>query len=207
MTDMNERGGARYRDLIKLYRQLHAEGEKNLGLAPENTYPGVSILPHIERIKHLIEETGSDTVLDYGCGKGQQYEPQIIKLSDGTQCNGLLDYWDVDEVRCYDPCYEPYQKRPEEEFDGVICTDVLEHCDEEDLPWIVGDLFAYARRFVFASIACYPAKIRLPNGENAHCTVRPAEWWQALFSASAAKKPGVRFQLALFARAASDDPD
>jgi hypothetical protein len=68
----------------------------------------------------------------------------------------------------------------------VICTDVLEHCPEEDLPWIVGELFGYARLFVFANVACYPAMKTLPNGENAHCTIRPVEFWREIFQNAAA---------------------
>lgn len=207
MADYEDNRSARYRELIGMYRRLHAEGEKNLGLAPQETYPGVSIMPHIERIKRLIDETGASTLLDYGCGKGMQYEPQVITLADGRRYDGLLDYWDVDEVECYDPCYEPYQRRPEGTFDGVICTDVLEHCETEDLPWVVSDLFNFARRFVFASIACYPAKSRLPNGENAHCTVQPPSWWESLFAKCATAAPGVRYHLALIEAPHPDDPD
>ena len=61
--------------------------------------------------------------------------------------------------------------------DLVVCTDVLEHCPPEDVPWIVEELFMLARKFVFANIACYPARKYLRNGENAHCTVAPVEWW------------------------------
>jgi hypothetical protein len=47
-------------------------------------------------------------------------------------------------------------------------------------------LFGYARRFVFANVACYPAAKTLPNGENAHCTIRPVEFWREIFDTSAA---------------------
>jgi len=75
----------------------------------------------------------------------------------------------------------------------VVCTDVLEHCPEEDLQWIVGEMFSFATRFLYAGIACYPAKSRLPNGENAHCTVRPPEWWQELFGGIATGYPGIKW--------------
>lgn len=57
----------------------------------------------------------------------------------------------------------------------MICTDVLEHCPEEDIPWIVDELFAFARKFVYANIACFPARKQLPSGGNAHCTVKPVK--------------------------------
>jgi hypothetical protein len=56
-------------------------------------------------------------------------------------------------------------------------------------------MFSYARRFVFACIACYAAKSTLPNGENAHTTVRSSAWWHDLFTAVAAKHPGVIWKI------------
>ena len=50
---------------------------------------------------------------------------------------------------------------------------------------IVAEIFSYARRFVYVNVACYPAEKRLPNGENAHCTVRPPEWWAKLYGDAA----------------------
>ena len=57
--------------------------------------------------------------------------------------------------------------------------------------WIVDELFAYATRFVFANVACYPAEKRLPSGENAHITLKPMAWWEGLFRDAAARKPGI----------------
>ncbi len=196
MTYSRQNPSPRYEQLIALYRRLHAEGEKRLGLAPEKTYPGKSLLPHLKRIKELIVSTGARTVLDYGCGKGYQYDPvhMVIPGEEGVW-EGVLDYWDIDEVRCYDPCYDRYSKLPEGKFDGVISTDVLEHCPEEDVPWILDEMFGYAARFVFANVACYKAVTTLPNGENAHCTIRPPAWWDSAFKAAARKRPSVTWQL------------
>lgn len=57
-------------------------------------------------------------------------------MPDGRKINGLKDIWRVDSITLYDPGYEPYSTLPVGDFDGVICTDVLEHCPEEDIPWI-----------------------------------------------------------------------
>ncbi len=62
-------------------------------------------------------------------------------------------------IALYDPAYTPYMALPQGKFTmASICTDVLEHCPEQDIPWILSELFSYATRFVFANIACYPAK-------------------------------------------------
>ena len=195
MSYSRDNPSPKYQRMIALYRELHACGERRLGLSPAETYPGVSLLPHIKRIKKLIDRTGARTILDYGCGKGLQYEPHKIVVPGAGEWDGVIEYWDIDEVCCYDPCYERYSKLPEGKFDGVISTDVLEHCVEDDVPWIVGEMFSYANRFVFASIACYPAKTTLPNGENAHCTVRPIGWWQQVFGAAGQHRPQLVWKL------------
>ena len=183
----------RYRELVALYARMHVEGETRLGIPAEKTFPGQSLFAHLGRIKRLIEATDSRTILDYGAGKGLQYRPQKIMVGGVHVADGVAEYWDVDEVRCYDPGYAPHSARPEGTFDGVICTDVLEHCPEEDVPWILEEIFAYAGRFVYLNVACYPARKTLPNGENAHVTVRPAEWWRERVQAAA--RPEIRFEL------------
>jgi len=180
----------RYRDLMAQYRVMHGEGERFLGIPPEQTFSGISLLPHLQDIKRLILQTGAGSILDYGSGKGTQYLPQNIR-QDGRQWDSVQDYWDVDYVHCYDPCYKPFSDLPAGKHDGVISTDVLEHCPEDDVPWILEEMFSYARKFVFATIACYPARKRLPSGENAHCTIKPLEWWGELFGTVSARHSGI----------------
>jgi hypothetical protein len=71
---------------------------------------------------------------------------------------------------------------------------MLEHCPEQDIDWIVDEIFSFAEHFLFATIACYPAGKRLPNGENAHCTLRPPEWWEEVMSRAATKYPAVQWE-------------
>ena len=185
----------RYRELQTMYRQLHAGGEKNLGLPPGQTFNGMSLMPQLQRIKALIERTGARMVLDYGSGKGQQYAPMLLKDEAGIPYDSVVDYWGVDAVHCYDPCYQPYSTLPQGRFDAVISTDVLEHCPEQDVPWIIEEIFAYAERCVYANIACYPAKKHLPNGENAHCTIKPIEWWREHLLAASARRPQLVWEI------------
>lgn len=184
----------RYVELQELYREMHRDGERFFGISGEKTYPGTSLLPQAVHIKRLVERTKARTILDYGSGKGQQYQQQVQHKS-GDLWPSVMDYWDIDEIVCYDPCYLPFSTLPSGKFDGVISTDVLEHCPEEDMPWIVNEIFGYASRFVFANIAAYPAQKRLPTGENAHCTIKPVAWWQELIEVIAAKHPEVIWEI------------
>jgi hypothetical protein len=191
----------RYVELTKLYRQMHVEGERFLNEPPERVFPGSSLPPQAPRIKRLIEKTGAQNILDYGAGKGLQYELRNVTIDGGTW-ETIQDYWDVDFVHCYDPSYEPFSELPTGTFDGVICTDVLEHCPEPDVAWIVDEIFAYANRFVYANVACYPARKRLPTGENAHCTIKPIDWWNAVFTAAGARHPAITWRCWITERAA-----
>src|SRR3546814_16220554 len=88
-----------------------------------------------------------------------------------SRFKSLPDWGDV-KVTCYDPGYEPFSGPIEPAYDGVICTDVLEHITGDDIPWVLDKLFGHARHFVYAVAACYPARKQLPDGQNAHCTVQ-----------------------------------
>jgi hypothetical protein len=110
------------------------EGEKRLGIPAAQTFSGSSLAAHVGRIKRLIEHTGARTILDYGAGKGLQYRPQPVMVDGRHVADGIAEYWDVDEVRCFDPGYAPHSALPRGAFDGVVCTDVLEHCPEEAFP-------------------------------------------------------------------------
>jgi hypothetical protein len=191
MTYSRANPSPRYLELQRMYRELHECGEQNLGLPPEKTFNGLSLMSQLERIKSLIDRTGSRTVLDYGSGKGQQYEPVLLNGPDGTPYDGVIDFWGVDSVHCYDPCYLPYSTLPQERFDGVVSTDVLEHCPEQDIPWIVDEIFGFAESCVYTNIACYPARKHLPNGENAHCTIKPIGWWDNILRSAATRRPGI----------------
>ena len=169
----------RYRELLAMYQHLHLHGHSPSAPARQ-TFDGRSLRPQAPRIKRLVERTGARRLLDYGSGKGVQYDREFDGDGEGPW-DSVLDYWGADEVVCFDPAYPPYSRVPEGSFDGVIATDVLEHCPEEDIDWIVAEMFGYAKRFVYATVACYPARKQLPNGENAHCTIRPPEWWQEHF--------------------------
>lgn len=75
-----------YLELQDFYR-MHEKGETFLGIPPEQTYPGDSLLPQGRRIKRLIDLTKARTNLDYGSGKGKQHELQPIR--DGLGGEGI----------------------------------------------------------------------------------------------------------------------
>ena len=188
-----ENPSERFLKLKKLYQQMHIEGDKNFGLAPEKTFSGQSLPAQANKIKNLCDTFQAKSIFDYGCGKGQQYKPMEIKDNNGNILfNSILEYWGVSEIKLYDPNHKPFIELPTTKSDGVICTDVLEHIPEEDISWVIEELFKYANKFVFANIACFPAKKHLPNGENAHCTIREPQWWKDRIDLISIKYPEIK---------------
>jgi len=191
-TYSRENPSPRYQELLALYREMHDHGIPDEGKSAEQTFDGRSFPQHASNIHLIIGVLGSKTLLDYGAGKGKQYE-KPVKLPDGRELPNLKAFWGVDEIACYDPAYGPFSTFPTKTYHGVLSTDVMEHCPKEDLPWIIGEMFSLAREFVYVNVALYPARKTLPNGENAHCTVEQPEWWLGLFNEALEAHPGLRY--------------
>jgi len=169
---------------------MHTEGERFKNIPPEEIFAGTCLPTLLVPTRKLILRYEAKSILDYGSGKGTQYQREV-KLPDGSM--GLTkDFWRVDSITCYDPAYQPFSTLPIGKFDGVICTDVMEHCPEQDIPWILDEMFRYANKFVFVNIACYAGGKRLANGECTHCTVKSQYWWSRQLDSVNARYPEVK---------------
>lgn len=150
---------------LSAYVEMHKKGH----------FPGHSTEKNSEIIKGLIEKYGAKTLLDYGCGKGAQYTE--LKLHEA---------WGVPMPRLYDPAVPGLDKPIGgfESFDGVICNDVLEHLEGEELRAAIFNATLRAVKFCFFSIAMFPAKKTLPDGRNAHVTLQSRDWWTGVLMAT-----------------------
>lgn len=108
-----------------------------------------------------ILEFNPTSVLDYGCGKGALVEYFIR--------NGIL-------AAGYDPHVFEWQERSDRK-DMLVSTDLLEHIPEEDLDKVFDDMLSYRPRLMFHAISNREATQILPDGTNAHKTVKDAAWW------------------------------
>ncbi len=183
----------RYSELLDLYGQMHEEGRPDTGHSAKKTFSGISLTEHVAPIARIVQRHGAKTILDYGSGKATLYQTAPGHGPDSRY--KVMPAWSNAAVTCYDPGYEPFSGPYEARYDGVITTDVLEHIPAEDIPWVLHHLFSHANSFIYAVAACFRAKKILPDGSNAHCTIRPAQWWAGQMALVARAYPRVAWTL------------
>ncbi|MBP6096271.1 MAG: class I SAM-dependent methyltransferase [Methyloversatilis sp.] len=143
-------------DNVDQYRILH---QTNPGY-------GASSIKFIEEISLFIEHLRPRKVLDFGCGKGTLIHELTRRYPEVTFVG-------------YDPAIPGREHLPDEAFDLVINTDVLEHIPEQTLPEVVKKISTLSQN-VYFNLHHAATRTILPNGENAHCTIKPPEWYHAL---------------------------
>ena len=128
----------------------------------DKIWQGTSIINYIPKINQIIKDKDIKSILDYGCGKAKHHPKE----------------WNAIK---YDPAIQEYQNKPQDKYDLVISTDVLEHIPVENLKQTIDEIFGYSNKWVFVSVCCRKAEAILPNGYNAHATIESAKWWRDLF--------------------------
>jgi len=133
-------------------------------------------------IRKMLKQYDVSTLLEYGC-RGGNYE---LPGFDGE--SSAKEFFELEDIYLYEPARYIDQRR---KADAVLCFDLLEHMFIADLQSTVREMFCLADRLLVVNTACYAARSLLPNGENAHVTVRPAQWWKGLFDSIAVDFPAV----------------
>jgi hypothetical protein len=138
--------------LIEQYRQLHA-----------STVYGNTSVKTLRYLRPEIALLRPRSIIDYGCGQS-------------TFLDELrLDY-DLQYVR-YDPAIPEYSRKPSTTADLLVNIDVLEHIEENDLDDVIAELAVLGQNAIIV-VDTKPASTVLPDGRNAHVTIRPPLWWR-----------------------------
>lgn len=139
--------------LIDQYRQIHSSRQY-----------GDTSIKNLRYVRPQVVFLAPESIIDFGCGRSQLVD--VI----GDAC-------DAKTFR-YDPAIPDYSEKPKGgPFDLLINVDVLEHIPEDELDAIVGEMASLCKNAIIV-IDTRPAEAVLPNGENAHCTLKTHECWQ-----------------------------
>ncbi|NJN00171.1 MAG: class I SAM-dependent methyltransferase [Aquincola sp.] len=140
-----------YRDLITLKHDVRPWGGTGKSWVPMLT--------------ELFAKIGPiETVLDYGCGRGT-LKPALEAAVEGVK------------VTEYDPGVRDKNTIPFAAYDYVVCTDVLEHVEEDKIDNVLVHIETLAVDGVFFVIVFTPCNSSLPDGRNTHILQRPRTWW------------------------------
>lgn len=140
-------------DYISNYVELHA----NLA-----DY-GATTIRMLEEISLAIDYIKPKTVLDFGCGKGTALAPLKERYPD------IMFYG-------YDPAIPGIDTLPVQRADLIINTDVLEHIPEDMIDEVLQQMAGISKNVLFGLDHTEAVNV-LPNGQNAHCTIKPLSWY------------------------------
>ena len=138
--------------MSEYYKQSVELGKK---FQKENSsWAGTDCKNYHNYIRALMDKYDAKTVLDYGCGKGNQYVDVLpYILPDKKQLTEPMTFKtriNAESVYQFDPCVEKFEIEPVgQTFDAVICTQVLGSIPDVDMPWLKDKLMNYATKFVF----------------------------------------------------------
>ena len=180
-----------YYEVIQKYKLFHENGIKkgNKSAPGESTFLGYSLSRWILKIKEIIKINKCRSLLDFGCGKGFLYKNKF-KINNQEYRN-LLDFWELEDIYLYDPGVKEFSVYPVRKFDGLICTDVIEHIPESDVLQFIDNLFKLSNKFIFVVIATIPATKFFDDGNNIHLCLKTEEEWKKIFLEFKAKYPEV----------------
>ena len=171
-----------YKQSVELGQQFQKNNPKNWAGNDSKSYHNY--------IRFLMDRYSARTVLDYGCGKGEQYSTMncysfpFVTPVVRTEPMTFQTRINAESVYKYDPCVPEFDQEPVgQKFDAVICTQVLGSIPDADIPWIKHKFMNYATKFVFIGLHTNPGKTKKriydPAYTNPHRTI---EWYQEQFS-------------------------
>jgi hypothetical protein len=175
------------KQLLDLYALMARDGYRTVdNQEVTHAFNDMEICAFREPVKKVLNQFKISTLLDYGCG-GSDYEaPGFDGQLSAKECFGLSQVYRFEPARNVDQ---------RQRVDAVVCFDVLEHIFIADVPGVVRELFSLADKLLVVNVACYSARALLPNGENAHITVRGPLWWKGLFDSISIEYPDVSVYL------------
>jgi 2-polyprenyl-3-methyl-5-hydroxy-6-metoxy-1,4-benzoquinol methylase len=118
---------------------------------------------HLNMIAELVRANRPKSILDYGCGRSDLVAHFYL---DGAR-----------RIERYDPAIRQFRRLPRGPFDMVLCCDVMEHIPLGEVDAVLEEIRSSGKVAVF-TISLKPARARLPDGSNAHCTLLTRSEWE-----------------------------
>jgi len=176
------------KELIKLYEKMITEGyfkkvnDKIVKIKKDKGFEQFLIRKHRHEILNILSSFEISSLLDYGSG-GCDWEENGFHNQLSAK-----KFFNLDEVVTFEPSRK---KNFIKKLDCIISFDVLEHVYINDLKKVISTIYKNAKKLVIIRVATTEAGALLPNGENAHITVRPPIWWKGYLDAISVDYPNI----------------
>lgn len=160
------------------------------------TYSGRFLRPHAQAVKGLIERHGATSILDYGCGKGDQYQWVGEGKVGGVPAGMTLEqFWGV-PVHKYDPAWPPLAKPEPEEivakhgrFGVTLVTHVLGSIPIFDLTrWVFPRLAELTSGAIYIAEKVGPVRKQVIT-QTEILPRWPAPYWSGMVQAASTLHP------------------
>jgi hypothetical protein len=175
--------GKKGKELLKMYEKMAREGyDRADHQRVDVAFSDFELRAYRSQILSIFNEYAIFTALDYGCG-GSDWRASGF---DEASNQSAMEYFKLQNAYQYEPARDIDERQ---RVDCVLSFDVLEHVFISDVPSVLRDMFSYASKLIILNVACYPAAARLPNGENAHITVRNPVWWKGMVDSISVEYP------------------
>jgi mitochondrial fission protein ELM1 len=133
------------------------------------------------RAVELIAGNPADRVLEIGLGRA----------ATPVEVRQLLQKARFQHLDLADPAH----RWPDEPVGAVLATNLLDHVPSEDLPWLLDELFARARGWLYLAVTAEPPAFGTEQGGDVHCGRRTPDWWRTHVAEAASRRPQVSWHL------------
>tara|TARA_Y100001968_G_C19328136_1_gene702846 strand:- start:164 stop:976 length:813 start_codon:yes stop_codon:yes gene_type:complete len=181
--------------LIEFYKEMSTEGfarsdgnYKKKSNDQSSSFSSSELIKFQKILLPYFKKYNIKSILDYGCG-GFNWE---LESFDIESTKSAKEYFSLEQISYYEPALKLDQRKM---ADCVTCLDVLEHIFITDTTKILRDIFRFSKKLVILNIACYKAYALLPNGENAHVTIRHPLWWKGMIDSISIDFPDINILL------------
>jgi len=137
-------------------------------------------------VQDLVTACAAQTIFELSLAARAGDATAVEPLSDKRSGLNVTRYNALDEAPA-----------PGGEYDGVVCTDTLEHVCDDDVFWLLDDLFRRARGFVHVTVRQETAGSLLSQFGRQRRSSRAPAWWYDRFREAGQRYPEVHWKLDL----------
>lgn len=127
-------------------------------------------------------------VLDVGCARGflikalldvKRLNPEFCYEVDGIDISEYAYRTAVEEAKPYISVCRLKEFAPAKEYDLIVCLDVFEHCDDEEITTFLNRIHPFCKEALLVSTP-YPGDPR--DKDATHINIKSTEEWRSLFA-------------------------